>query len=154
MPLRPSTPARPGLARSGALLILAVAGVVGMFATYERALTLDAQSTSFWNKGTYDEVLPDLLGTRQITLWTDAERKTASMRQFHLQYEAAPAAVSSASTVAEVVQRLLDGHSVVVHSTHGKDHGQRMDELLAAARAQGLSPRTRLHANALAVVFP
>lgn len=154
MPPRPSPAARTGLARSCALLILAVAGVAGLFATFERGQTLDAQTISFWNKGTYAAVLPDLSGTRQITLWTDAERKTASMRQFDLQYAAAPSAVSSAATAAEVVQRLVAGHTVVVHSTHGKDHAQRIDELLSAARALGLSPRLRLHPNALAVVIP
>ncbi|GEM_PF-4402538 len=154
MPPRPSPAARTGLARSCALLILAVAGVAGLIATFERGQTLDAQTISFWNKGTYAPVLPDLIGTRLITLWTDAERKTASMRQFDLQYAAAPSAVSSASTAAEVVQRLAAGHTVVVHSTHGKDHAQRIEELLSAARAQGLNPRLRLHPNALAVVIP
>jgi len=154
LPARPSTAARAGLARTCALLILAVAGVAGLIATYERGQALDAQTISFWNKSTYASVLPDLIGTRQVTLWTDAERKTASMRQFDLQYAAAPSAVSSAATAAEVVRRLAAGHTVVVHSTHGKDHGQRVDELLAAARAEGLTPRLALHPNALAVVFP
>lgn len=154
MPARPPTAARTGPARTLAHIVLAVAGLLGLFATYERGQALDAQTTSFWNKGTYDAVLPDLVGTRHITLWTDAQSREASMRQFALQYATAPSAVSSASTAIEAAWRLEQGHTVVVHSAHGKDHERRLEELLSSARAQGLQPRLQRHPNALALVSP
>ncbi|MFT7463288.1 MAG: hypothetical protein ACI9EF_001632 [Pseudohongiellaceae bacterium] len=135
-------------------LVVAVACVLGMMATYDRGQALDAQTTGFWNKGTFEPLLPDVAGHPQITLWTNAQGRDATSRQFDLQYTVAPSAVSGASTLAEVVLRLQAGHTVVVHSVHGKDHSERIDALLTAARDAGLSPQLSALPRGLAVVSP
>jgi hypothetical protein len=134
-------------------LLLLGAGILGVWATLQRSEALDALPTSFWDRGTYDAVLPDLMGARHITLWTDAEGRKGSMRQFDLQFAASPSAVSRASTATEAAQRLELGHRVVVHSVRGGDHANHLEALLDAASERGLTPRVRRYPKALTVVL-